>query len=197
MKTHEIEVQIRLRAESRFDVTVDETLALLAETGLVDVSALKVRRMGSPKSGGRTILLAAIDDINEWKLVSRWSAQVRDVLPEPETSDLYLFLLANRFSTHNRSLIESDEQFCRKYVAGSVDELPEMLDRTFMASLSPRKDGGGITDPITAAFQATQHKHAWLTDTFQQHWLSTFLTEKPGKDLVPQIIENIAQKMDS
>ncbi len=201
MKTREIEAQIRLRAKTRFEVTVDETLGLLAETALVDVSALKVRRVGSSGRGGRTILLAAIDKIDDWTLVSRWSAQVRDVLPEPETSDLYLFLVADGFSAHNRSRIESDEQFCRKYVAGSVDELPGLLDRTFMASLSSREGGagggGGIANPITAAFQATQEKHTWLTEAFQQHWLNTFLTEKPGKDLVPQIIGNIVPKMDS
>lgn len=198
MKTREIEAQIRLRAKTRFEVIVDETLGLLAETALVDVSALKVRRVGSSGIGGRTILLAAIDKIDDWTLVSRWSAQVRDVLPEPETSDLYLFLVADGFSAHNRSRIECDEQFCRKYVAGSVDELPALLDRTFMASISSRESGvgGGITDPITAAFQATQEKHTWLTEAFQQHWLNTFLTEKPGKDLVPQIIENIIPKMD-
>lgn len=203
MKTHEIEAQIRLRAKTRFEVTLDETLGLLAETALVDISALKVRRLGSSGGGGRTILLAAIDKIDDWTLVSRWSAQVRDMLPEPETSDLYLFLVADGFSAHNRSRIESDEQFCRKYVAGSVDELPGLLDRTFMASLSFKEseseseDKDGIVDPITAAFQATQKKHTWLTEAFQQHWLNTLLTEKPGKDLVPQIIENIAPKMDS
>jgi len=50
--------------------------------------------------------------------------------------------------------------------------------------------GDGIVDPVTAAFQSTQAKHAWLTSVVQEHWLKTFLSEKTGKDLVPEIIES-------
>lgn len=197
MKTREMEAQIRDRAQSRFVVSVDESLAILAEPSLRDVTALKVRRTAKPASSGRTILLAAIDKIEDWKIVVRWTAQVRDMLPEPETSDLYLILLAEGFSLHNRSRIEADEQFCRKYVTISLEEMPLLLDRTFLASLSASDIGAGIVDPITAAFLATQNKHSWLTNTLQAHWLKTFLSEKPGKDLVPDIIENVDPKMDS
>ena len=197
MKTREMEAQIRSRAQNRFDVYVDESLAILAEPPLSDVTALKVRRTAKPASSGRTILLAAIDQIEDWKIVARWTAQVRDMLPEPETSDLYLILLAEGFSLHNRSRIEADEQFCRKYVASSFDEMPLLLDRTFLASLSASDNGTGIIDPVTAAFLATQTEHSWLTSSLQDQWLKTFLSQKPGKDLVPDIIENVAREIDS
>ena len=190
MKTQEIEAQVRIRAQNRFEVSVDEFLARLAEPSLADVFALKLRRADMPNSSGRTILLAVIDKLEEWKTVSRWTAQVRDVLPEPETSDLYLILLAEGFSSHNCSRIEADEQFCRKYVTTSVEEIPSLLDRTFLAPLSVSGTGDGIVDPVTAAFQSTQAKHAWLTNALQEHWLRTFLSEKAGKDLVPEIIES-------
>lgn len=190
MKTQEIEAQVRIRAQNRFEVSVDEFLARLAEPSLADVFALKLRRADMPNSSGRTILLAVIDKLEEWKTVSRWTAQVRDVLPEPETSDLYLILLAEGFSSHNCSRIEADEQFCRKYVTTSVEEIPSLLDRTFLAPLSVSGTGDGIVDPVTAAFQSTQAKHAWLKNALQEHWLRTFLSEKAGKDLVPEIIES-------
>jgi hypothetical protein len=190
MKTQEIEAQVRTRAQNRFEVSVDEFLASLAEPSLADVSALKLRRAELPNSRGRTILLAVIDKTEDWKTVSRWTAQVRDMVPEPETSDLYLILLAEGFSSHNCSRIEADEQFCRKYVTSSLDEISLLLDRTFLAPLSVSGTGGRIVDPVTAAFQSTQAKHAWLTNTIQEHWLRTFLSEKTGKDLVPDIIES-------
>lgn len=190
MKTPEIEAEVRIRAKNRFDVSVDESLAFLADSTLTDVAALKVRREAKPVSSGRTVLLAAIDKVEAWKTISRWTAQVRDVLPEPETSDLYLILLAEGFSSHNCSRIEADEQFCRKYVTSSLKEIPSLLDRTFLAPLSVSGIGSGIVDPVTAAFQSTQGKHAWLTNTVQEHWFKTFLSEKTGKDLVPEIIES-------
>lgn len=190
MKTQEIEAQIRIRARNRFSVSADEFLASLAEPSLADVSAFKLRRAAKFDGSGRTVLLAVIDKVEDWKTVSRWTAQVRDMVPEPETSDLYLILLGEGFSSHNCSRIEADEQFCRKYVTNSLDEICSLLDRTFLAPLSVSGTGDGIVDPVTAAFQSTQARHAWLTDTVQKHWLRTFLSEKPGKDLVPEIIEN-------
>ncbi len=190
MKTQEIEAQVRTRAQNRFAVSVDEFLASLAEPSLADVSALKLRREEVPDSRGRTVLIAVIDKAEDWRTVSRWTAQVRDMVPEPETSDLYLILLAEGFSSHNCSRIEADEQFCRKYVTSSLDEISSLLDRTFLAPLSVSSIGGGIVDPVTAAFQSTQSKHAWLTTTVQERWLKTFLSEKTGKDLVPDIIES-------
>lgn len=197
MKTQEIEAQVRTRAQNRFAVSVDEFLASLAEPSLADVSALKLRRAERPDSSGRTVLLAVIDKVEDWKTVSRWTAQVRDMVPEPETSDLYLILLAEGFSSHNCSRIEADEQFCRKYVTSSLDEISSLLDRTFLAALSVSGTGDGIVDPVTAAFQSTQARHAWLTNTVQEHWLRTFLSEKTGKDLVPDIIESAELGMDS
>lgn len=197
MKNREIEAQVRTRAQNRFEVSVVESLALLAEPSLADVSALKLRRATKPHSSGRTVLLAVIDKVEDWKTVSRWTAQVRDMLPEPETSDLYLILLAEEFSSHNCSRIEADEQFCRKYVTSSLEEIPSLLDRTFLARLSASGTGDGIVDPVTAAFQSTQARHAWLTNTVQEHWLRTFLSEKTGKDLVPDIIESAEPGMDS
>ncbi|HDG1607059.1 TPA: hypothetical protein PFD85_002447 [Vibrio cholerae] len=195
-KTTEIFAHIRNQAQNRFDVSVDESLAVLAEPSLTNVTALKVRRTERPGTGGRTILLAAIDKTEDWIFVARWTAQVRDMLPEPETSDLYLILLAEGFSQHNISRLEADEQFCRKYVASSIDEIPLLLDRTFFGSLSISEPGATIVDPVTAAFLATQTKHTWLTNTLQEQWLKTFLSDKTGKDLVPDIIENVAPEVD-
>ena len=197
MKTQEIEAQVRTRAQNRFAVSVDEFLVSLAEPSLADVSALKLRRVEKADSSGRTVLLAVIDKVEDWKTVSRWTAQVRDMVPEPETSDLYLILLAEGFSSHNCSRIEADEQFCRKYVTSSLGEISSLLDRTFLAALSVSGTGDGIVDPVTAAFQSTQARHAWLTNTLQEHWLRTFLNEKTGKDLVPDIIEIAEPGMDS
>ena len=197
MKTREIEAQVRTRAQNRFAVSVDECLSGLAEPSLADVCALKLRRAAMPDSRGRTILLAVIDKNEDWKIVSRWTAQVRDMVPEPDTSDLYLILLAEGFSSHNCSRIEADEQFCRKYVTSSLEKIPSLLDRTFLAPLLASDIGQRIVDPVTAAFQATQGKHAWLTNAVQEHWLRTFLSEKIGKDLVPEIIVSSEPGLDS
>ncbi len=195
MNTHEIESQIRQLSLNRFDVVVDESLPTLAAESLDDIRAIKLRRTGPSGATARTILLAFIDDTEHWTDISRWTAQVRDVLPEPETSDLYLFLVAEGFTHHDCSRIESDEQFCRKYVSSGMVDLPGMLERTFLASLSGRREGGKISDPVSVAFQETQVAYPWLLVGEQERWLAAFLTEKPGKDLVPLIIENPTSKV--
>ena len=197
MKTQEIEAEIRTRAQNRFEVSVHQSLALLVEPSLTDVSAIKLRRAAKPDSSGRTVLLAVIDKVEDWKAVSRWTAQVRDMLPEPETSDLYLILLAEGFSIHNCSRIEADEQFCRKFVTSSLEQIPSLLDRTFLASLSSSDIGSVLDDPVITAFHSTQIKHSWFTDTWQEHWLTNFLGDKAGKDLVPVILETVDPEMDS
>lgn len=181
--------EIIVRAGGRFEVVVDAELAELALETLTDVRALKLRRPASVSKTARTILVGYVSGANQIRELSRWSAEVRDNLLEPETSDLYLFLVADGVAQHECSRIESDEQFCRKYVASSLDAFSALLDRTFLSALGNSQQTPALADPVTVAFELTQKTYPWLDKAVQDKWLDALATDRPGKDLVAEIID--------
>jgi hypothetical protein len=189
MFSTELVEKILALALDRFEVHDDHALVSLAPENITDVRALKLRRLASKRSTSRTILVAFTRGEAAIKDLARWTAEVRDALLEPETSDLYLFLVADGLEYHACARIESDEQFCRKYVAASIAEFPQMLERTFLSSLTTGLQSSKISDPIAAAFQATHDVFPWFETSIQEQWLKSFTTNKPGKDMVPEIID--------
>ena len=181
--------EIIARAGDRFEVVTDTELAELALESLTDVRALKLRRPASVSKTARTILVGYVSGANQIRELSRWSAEVRDNLLEPETSDLYLFLVADGVAQHECSRIEADEQFCRKYVASSLDGFTALLDRTFLSRLASSKEGTTLTDPVTVAFELTEKTYPWLDEAVQGKWLKVLAADRPGKDLVAELID--------
>jgi hypothetical protein len=57
-----------------------------------DSHVLRLKRSHIERAGWRTVLLVELP-LTALQAANQWAADVRDVLPEPETADLYMFLM--------------------------------------------------------------------------------------------------------
>lgn len=148
---------------------------------------VRLRRKGSEKSGFRTILIAEIKS-NQLTLASRWAANVRDFLAEPEISDLYLIIISSDITSEQAMKAEADEQFCRKFVSRPNEEFSELLERTFLSSINFDERQDVLTDPLELAFEKTRLENPWFNEEASDNWKREFLSGKTGRDLVEAII---------
>ncbi len=187
-------------SNNRFEIqrsseVIDDFL-LSASEELLDRAVLRVRRTGNTKGGWRTLLVASMRDKKDLAHVIRWAAECRDLLSEPEASDLYLFIDTNacNFSQEEAIRIESSEQFCRKYVTRPDEELTALLTRTFLWKLIGTDLHTNISDPLIDAFKKTGVEHAWFNEEAQSLWRKSFLSGESGSDLVDMLFLPINSK---
>jgi len=154
---------------------------------------LMVRRTGIEHGGFRTILVANADTLHASGSALRWAADVRDVLAEPATADIYLFLEIASASLDDCLRLEADDQYCRKYVK-RPDESGEMfLKRTFLAApVAPRRVGN-MADPLSASLMQAAKIHSWFSPEEQTHWRQALISGVTGQELAAQILENSSE----
>lgn len=182
-------------AINRFDFqkegeVIDEIL-LSSNDALLDKTTLRIRRSSNSLGGWRTLLLSSISDKEEILNVIKWAAACRDLLTEPEASDLYLFIDASRcnLSIEEATKIESSEQFCRKYVTRPDESFPEFLKRTFLQPVIGDDSHTNISDPLLDALKKTGEEYSWFTEENQMLWRKAFLSGASGNDLVDMLFE--------
>jgi hypothetical protein len=180
---------------NRFDIQknseVIDDILLSSDDTFIEKTSVRVRRSSNNSGGWRTILLASISDKEEILNVIKWAAACRDLLTEPEASDLYLFIEGARcnLSLEEATKIESSEQFCRKYVTRPDELLPEFLKRTFLQPLIGDDSDTRISDPLLDALKKTGEEHSWFIEKEQMLWRNAFLSGKTGSDLVDELFE--------
>jgi hypothetical protein len=180
---------------NRFDIQKDseviDDILLSSDDALLDKTSLRLRRCSNSSGGWRTILISSISDKEEILNVIKWAAACRDLLTEPEASDLYLFIDASRcnLSIEEATKIESSEQFCRKYVTRPDETLSEFLKRTFLQPLIGVDFHTNISDPLLDALKKTGEEHSWFTEEDQMFWRKAFLSGTSGSDLVEMLFE--------
>lgn len=178
-------IQVRAQGRFIFDST-DSELKLFSKIENIDVC--KIRR-DRAESGWRTILLAGVDYSSERiQAALHWAASVREQLPEPETSDLYMFLIVDGIEAEEAARIETDDRFCRKVVKRPSETELEMLDRTFLAALTPYGDTGEIGDPLQTALMSLSDKYPWTTPLLPK-WRELLLSGKSGSELAKSLGE--------
>lgn len=176
---------IEARAFGRFTVSAGDKNLLLAPSDFPRVTGASVRRLRrSDTAGGwRTILIAKVEFTSEAiQDLYRWAADVRAQLHEPETADLYLFMLVTDIPDEEASRIETDDRFCRKIVLRRAETIGDLLDRTFLATVAQDASTGTIGDPLQAALVGVADEHPWL----QAHlslWREVLLSGLTGDDL--------------
>jgi hypothetical protein len=187
---NEIIAAIAARAEGRYEVscTEDELLSLFTDAG--NAGVCRLRRLNAD-AGWRTILISSLAfESASIQAVRRWAADVRDVLPEPQTADLYMFLVIEGIPGEEASRIETDDRFCRKVVLRASESVNDFLDRTFLATLSPVGESGAIGDPLLAALFAMAGKHPW-TEPQLSVWRELLVSGKSGSE-VAQYLDAVA-----
>jgi hypothetical protein len=188
----ELATAIAQRAERRYEVR------LLDEDELPGVEhfscIVRLKRAGIEKAGWRTVLMV---EVPSWAIKSahQWAANVRDMLPEPETSDLYMFMVVDEVANDEVTRIETDDRFCRKFVARPSETALEFLDRTFLASLEPPGNAESLSDPLVSALKTLTSKLTW-TESLVPAWRSELLSSTSGADVVKALRESMAEIKD-
>ncbi|MCW4649626.1 ABC-three component system middle component 1 [Pseudomonas aeruginosa] len=178
---------IQQRAEGRYDVRSAEAEHLELPCVELSSAAYRLKRSRIVDAGWRTILLAELplEEVSV-QAAFRWAADVRDVLPEPETADLYMFLVIAGISQEEAARIETDDRFCRKVVARESECPTDFLDRTFLAALEPPGDTETLSDPLMSALSSLSAAHPW-TSNYLDAWKESLLSKSTGADVAQSI----------
>ena len=163
---------------------------------LTDVATLRIQRLPNSEitmlsfDTWRTVLVTVLANKDQVRHALRWAALVKDVLLDPESSDLYLFIaFENQADLTIESCIhlESTEQFCRKYVLRPEETPEQLVERTFLAPLISSSMNTRVSDPLIAAFSNTGSQHTWFNTAEQNRWQKIFLSGKKGDELVDEL----------
>ena len=175
---------IRLRAEGRYEVSPSETARLASPAAEIDYQIVQLKRINRVGAGWRTLLIAGFpfDPLNIQRAF-QWAADVRDMLPEPQTADLYMYLLVNGIASEDAARLETDDRFCRKVVAREQESISSFLDRSFLADLAPAGSSEGITDPLLAALESLKKAQSWV-EPYLPEWHGLLLSGMTGADIV-------------
>jgi hypothetical protein len=193
MKIEELNTFIIDYIQGRFQLQ-ESTLSVLLcldETSIAK-KVLRIQRIKQDNityhENWKTILIAEVHTKEEIQFAQEWSAIVKDALLDPETADLYLFIIyaPNVFdiSIDECNSIESSEQYCRKYIQRPGKTAIELIERTFLSKLEDIQQQNDVIDPINTAIAATAEKHSWFTDEEQKKWRTALLSENSGYDLI-------------
>lgn len=192
MTLQQLAAAISRRAEGRYEVHLADSMELPEVEHTSEI--LRLKRARIDKAGWRTVLLIEIPS-HAVQAAHQWAADVRDVLPEPETSDLYMFLVINGASNDEAVRIETDDRFCRKVVVRQQETPMDFLDRTFLAALDPPGDVETLSDPLLAALKALSSAKPW-TDDHIDLWKTELLSTTNGADVVRSLRESMAGSED-
>lgn len=183
IKISELVSAIRQRAEGRYEVAAPQTVDLATPLAEIEFQTIQLKRVNQEGAGWRTVLIAAFPfELANIQGAFRWAADVRDMLPEPQTADLYMFLLIDGVAYEDAARLETDDRFCRKVVAREQEDVSSFLDRSFLASLAPIGSSDGITDPLLAALESLKKAHSWVEPHLPE-WHGLLLSGMAGADI--------------
>ena len=179
----EMVAAISKRAEGRYKVSLSDTFELASPSIEIDFTTMQLKRINREGAGWRTVLIAAIPfDSAKIQGAFRWAADVRDMLAEPQTADLYMFMLIEGIASEDAARLETDDRFCRKVVVREEEDVDSFLDRSFLAALSLASSSDNISDPLLASLDALKLAHPW-TEPHLETWRELLLSGKSGGDL--------------
>lgn len=179
----EMTAAILKRAEGRYEVFMSDTFELASPSTEIASTAVQLKRVNQEGAGCRTVLIAAFPfDSAKIQGAFRWAADVRDVLAEPQTADLYMFMLIEGIASEDASRLETDDRFCRKVVVREQEDVDSFLDRSFLATLSPAGSSNNISDPLLASLNSLGLVHSWVVPHLET-WRELLLSGKSGVDI--------------
>lgn len=179
---------IETRAEGRFSIEAPEgPLSEVGSEGLKHYRVIRLRR-NMPGAGARTIIVVRLDGhANEIRASLRFAANLREMLPEPEASDLYMILVIDNGTDDMASRIETDDRFCRKIVLRPGEDAYSLLDRTFLAGTSTGGGTTGIADPFRVALSELVDTHPWVANHLED-WRELILSREANADIAQSLL---------
>ncbi|WBG93389.1 hypothetical protein N5580_20730 (plasmid) [Pantoea piersonii] len=182
--THELITSITRRAEGRYDVLLPDLEKMILPSVDIDMAAIQLKRINRETAGWRTVLITAFSNsLSTVQSAFRWAADVRDILAEPQTADLYMFMLIDGIESEDAARLETDDRFCRKVVLRTGESLDSFLDRSFLASLTPITGANEISDPLLASLSSMCQAHSWVEPHIEA-WRDLLVSDNTGDDIV-------------
>lgn len=186
--------------QDRFTIFYDEVskeILSLSPEELSKKNIMRLKRINNPLeiNNRKTILLVCLENIEQLTYVLKWASIAKEILLDPESADLYLFICFNNEITSEMCIrIESTDQFCRKYVLRPSETYDQFLERTFLAK--PNSSGQELlsTDPLLKAFSLVEEDYDWFSSKEQNRWKSSLLSGLTGSDLIEDLFtSNISE----
>lgn len=187
----EVASAIIQRVEGRYEVCPRDVTELMLPEVDYESDVIRLKRSHIEKAGWRTILLIELP-LAALQAANQWAADVRDVLPEPETADLYMFLMISGIAKDDAARIETDDRFCRKVVVRESEAAADFLNRTFLAALDPAGDVETLSDPLVSALNALTKAHPWSAPHIAA-WKAELLTNRNGADVVRVLTDSLSE----
>lgn len=186
-RIEEITAAIEARAVERFEVSQDDHVTRSSSLQNGGHRILRLRRVGR-NAGARTVLIAHIANEREsLRMAFMCAADVRESLPDPEASDLYMIMAIDGVSDQDASRIETDDRFCRKYVLRSGESVYSLLDRSFLVSGQAESQLAALNDPFRVALTAVAEAHPWMRG-HMDGWRGALLSGDGTSELVDRLL---------
>lgn len=199
MKINDLTTALHNYLQSRY--IIDEssntlkTLKSIAPTELDSAMLLRIQRSSYSKIDSvywKTLLIVGINRNEQLKHAITWTASVKDLLLNPESADLYLFLCWDEEiqpSLDECLRVEATEEFCRKYVARPGEDCESLINRTFIITIdNPSYNISGY-DPLVTALSNVEKEYPWLNHDEQQKWRDVFNSGKTGTELIKELFD--------
>lgn len=165
---------------------------------LTDVTVFRIQKIpilqntSIPLQYWRTILVTLLKNDSQLEKALQWAALVKEALLDPESSDLYLFIIFDNsvnITMESCIRIESTEQFCRKYVARPEESPEQLIERTFLTPLADLSAKNILFDPLISAFSSLESKYPSFNTLTQNKWREAFLSGKNGSEIINELFE--------
>jgi hypothetical protein len=161
------------------------------------IRVLRIRRTSFEKSCWKTLLFAF--EIGQESIANcfTWAAAVQEELLNNESSDLYLFLIpkiSEKMPKENCIYIESNDQFCRKYVMRPEESFLELMNRTFLNSHQTDAQINEMSDPLLAALNKTGQSIDFFSQEDQNTWKNILLSGMQGMEIAEELIKASTEK---
>jgi hypothetical protein len=134
---------------------------------------------------GKTLLLASSTASAHVEEILMWCAYAKGNLPDPESADLYLFLIFDDPIPDLDSClqIEANELYCRKYLLRPDEQLDDLLNRSFLCEPGEATAGQQRADPLKQALLDTASNYSWLNEAEIDRWREILLSDTSGYEL--------------
>lgn len=125
----------------------------------------------------KTLLMVGITSDNNLRDALQWTAICKELLLDPETSDVYLFIIwsgERKTSMEECLRIEASEDFCRKFVLRPNETKESFIERTFITKIDVPDPVDLGQDPLIAAFSGLEEQFLWFDEIEKAKWRVAF-----------------------
>jgi len=193
-------IEARFIVEDQSDIRTE--IFILAPENIIDKQVLRFCRQQPADllpHYMKTLLMVNISQ-NNLKDVLQWVALSKEVLLDPETADIYLFIMWKGEITPSIEeclRIEANEDFCRKFVLRPNETNQSFVERTFITKVDAPSPLDLGQDPLIASFSVLEQEFTWFNNDEKIKWREAFSSGASSFDLFNTLINNKSESNEA